>query len=85
MTSVQYTSRRDKTDVILGRPCLVKSEELLEDHCCNSISYGLGDILKNVRYIVRMVYLVGLIRVEQRNFCFSRSKCAYIRSSCFQI
>ena len=38
----------------------MKSEELLEDHRRTStISEGLGDILKNVRYNVRvlMVYI----------------------------
>ena len=69
-------SRRDKTDVILRRPCLMKSEELLENHCCTSISEGLEDILKNVCYIVLMVYLVGLIHVEQKIF-FSQRVCIY--------
>ena len=75
MTSVQYMPRRDKTEIILS---LFDEEwELLEDHCCTSISEGLGNIVFNVRYNVFMTYLVGLIHVEQRNFFLPEQVCIY--------
>ena len=67
MTSVQYMPRRDKTEIILRQSCQMNSEEHLED-CCTSISEEI--YLKNVRYNVLMVYLVGIIHVEQTKKIF---------------